>query len=234
MLLTLHNLVDLKTEQDEVVVIDCSDNEETHRLVQEWVPLIDTYVHERELGIGLGFNRGILLARGRLIKPIADDDIIYPKGMAEAVAVMESDASIDMLYCRTLKHLFGEQPQVTRSLAGIDYGASVWGPVKHGGCGVGYVFRRKACAVAGLMLPHSLAQDMEYVMRFIASGLRVVASDVILAYHPKEAHSGDVLDPRRWHEDFVRACRIYGLPAFLTKEGGEFKVRFRHIPGRGE
>ena len=232
MLLALHNLADLKTEQDEVVVIDCSDNEETQRLAEAWTPLVDTYIHERELGIGLGFNRGILLARGRLIRLMADDDITYPRAMAQAVAIMENDSSIDMLYCRIIKHLFGEAPLLTRSLADVDYSSSVWGPVKYGACGVGYVFRRKACAVVGLMLPRSLAQDVEYVMRFIARDLRVVTSDLVLAYHPTWSHSEGVLNPKCWCEDFVKVCQAYGMPAHLVEKNGDFEVLFEHLPGK--
>jgi len=87
MLLALHNLADLKSSEDEVVVIDCSDDDETYKLLQGWAPLVDTYVHERKLGVGLGINRGILLARGTFIRPLADDDITYPKAMTQAIQV---------------------------------------------------------------------------------------------------------------------------------------------------
>jgi len=193
--------------------------------------LVDVYVHEADEGIGHAFNKGILLARGRYIRPLSDDDITYPVAMGQAVALMEADSSIDMLFCRMVKHPLGQDPLLTRSLVGTDYAASVWGPVWRGGCGAGQIFRRRACAVAGLMLPCSLAQDVEYVMRFIDRGLRVTVSGLVLAYHPQWPHSGGVLDRTSWQKDFAEVCERYGIGAYIVDVGGEPTVKLQRLPG---
>src|SRR5664280_1562241 len=73
---TIPILIDSLEEDDELIVIDGGSTDGTKGYLEDLLQkkLISNFLSERDFGEAHGFNKGILLAKGELIKIISDDD----------------------------------------------------------------------------------------------------------------------------------------------------------------
>jgi len=65
--------------EDELIVIDGASQDNTREVVKKNADIIDVFVSEPDLSGAHASNKAFLLARGRYIKPLPDDDdYIHP------------------------------------------------------------------------------------------------------------------------------------------------------------
>ena len=95
----LSNIKIIKKNRDEVILIDGSSSDGTHKVVKDFSDIIDVYVSEPDLNGPHAFNKGYMLANGKYIKPINDDDIFYKEALEKAYQVMEKNPEVDMIVC---------------------------------------------------------------------------------------------------------------------------------------
>ena len=84
---------------EEIIVIDAGSVDGTVPFVEELKNdgLIDQFVSEVDKGEAHGYNKGLLLAKGVLIKVISDDDFFNYKAIQECKQVMLSNTHIDVM-----------------------------------------------------------------------------------------------------------------------------------------
>jgi len=78
----------------EVVVVDNASTDATPRVIAQFSdPRIRVYRNDRNIGAAGNFNRCLELARGRYLKILCADDVLYPDCLEKQVAALD-DASI--------------------------------------------------------------------------------------------------------------------------------------------
>ncbi len=88
-----------------IVVNDGSTDPFTTTLLKELQAEKTTVVHTANQGLAEARNTGIRRARGRYILPLDADDRIAPTYLEKAVAILEADPEVGIVYCRA--QLFG-------------------------------------------------------------------------------------------------------------------------------
>jgi len=92
-----------QTYQDvEVVIVDNASTDTTPQILAGFTdPRIRVSRNDENIGAAGNFNRAVSLARGRYLKVLCADDVLYPSCLEKQVAVLEADArgEIAMVGC---------------------------------------------------------------------------------------------------------------------------------------
>lgn len=84
---------------EEIAVVDAASTDGTARYLRELYDAgtIQRYLSEPDLGEGHGYNKGIFLSRGELIKIHTDDDVYYYPGIQACKTFMLANPDIDAI-----------------------------------------------------------------------------------------------------------------------------------------
>lgn len=157
--------------EDELIVIDGVSTDHTKKVVGKYADIIDVFISEPDLNCTHALNKGILLARGKYIKPLTDDDIFFPDPQAaeQVIEIFERHPEIDLLLTGGMKTKNGFT-KVVYVPAGVNYGESIYNVLRYPMCGGSQYFRKRALANAGLVPQESTRPDAEHLLRFFHSG----------------------------------------------------------------
>jgi glycosyltransferase involved in cell wall biosynthesis len=211
---TLANVREFITPADELIVTDGGSTDATAGVAAAFKDIVTVFQSEPDRGEAHGFNKAVLLSRGRIIKPLTDDDYIYPDAMRKAVAALEADEGLDALiaggeHCQAsadgktgapvyFHHLEPGQPLSLATMTRV-------------GCGLAFVLRRRVLARVGLFNAEYLLADMDYLARMLGVGCSVKYFDVKLFRHVSYEHSlyerGMLKRDRDWVRLSVRTGR---------------------------
>lgn len=172
----------LITSKDELIIVDGNSADGTQEVVKKFSDIVTVFISEPDTSGQHAINKAFLLASGKYIKYLTDDDIYYSKATEQAVAIMEQHPEIDMLLCGGTKERNGRvwDYYVPR---GIGYGRRSEDLFKYrGATGVGHFFRRSSLAKIGVLYPRRPSADSAFVLDFIKNG-GVVRFCRINAYH---------------------------------------------------
>lgn len=200
----------LVTPEDELIVIDGGADDATREVVARYADLVDIFVSEPDLSGAHAFGKGILLARGRFIRELADDDITHHEGMMQAIRAMEGHPEIDLLLCGGTKERNGVVWEMYVP-PGVNYGKRPEDVFSYpGASGVGHVIRRSAVARMGLLYPSdTINADAAYVAAAIKSGATVKFCRINLFHHPIYEHSAIIKNKRAHLRDTYRLIYMY-------------------------
>lgn len=208
----LHAWKAIKGPQDELVVVDGASVDGTFEMLRDAEPgLIDCLVHETDRSEAHALNRGMLRARGSLIKPISDDDEYFPEGLEKAYSVMLSRPEIEIL------NTGGENVFVNASgedeLHSFQSAPAGWSPFwRLNLCGVGLVIRREALAVIGLIDPRHKLADHSLNIQAHLRGARIRFLQVKTYRHRSHEESLSVTIQPRIECEYSRMYRDLGVP----------------------
>ena len=88
-----------------IVVNDGSTEERTNRLLQNFTREKTRIIHTANQGLAAARNNGIAVAKGKYILPLDADDRIEPAYLEKAVAVLDGNPGVGIVYCKA--RLFG-------------------------------------------------------------------------------------------------------------------------------
>lgn len=195
-MLELHR--DLIHPDDELIIIDGNSTDHTHEIVNKYADIVDTFISEPDLSGAHALNKGILISRGKYIKQLPDDDMIYPEAMEQAIQVLEAHPEVDVLVCGGTRQI-GEHYSNVYFPPGVNYGKRVEDVFKYGACGTGFIIRRSSLSTIGILHPTDVAADKEFVLKAISRGANVKFCRIRLFNHPIYDHSVTIYY-RREHE----------------------------------
>ncbi|MDP3880116.1 MAG: glycosyltransferase, partial [Dehalococcoidales bacterium] len=113
----------LVTPEDELIIIDGGSTDNTAEVVRKYSDIVDIFISEPDKGPGHAFSKGMLLARGKYLKQLPDDDIVHPSAMEQSIRVMEEHPEIDLLVCGGTREIGGKVKPVWLP-PGTNYGYS--------------------------------------------------------------------------------------------------------------
>lgn len=207
---TLNHCRKLVTAEDELIVIDGASTDATKEVVKNYRDIINIFVSESDSGGVEAFNKGLLLARGKYIRLLADDDITYPEGMERAVALMDKHSEIDLLVCGGTKEYVKKIKKFQVYLPeNVNYGAKPEDAIAYGASGAGQIMRRSVFAKAGIQLSAVINADVEFVMRCIARECVVRFARIHLYHHKIYSHSVLMLHKKQHREAMGQLIKQY-------------------------
>lgn len=201
--------------EDELIIVDGASKDKTSKIIAKYSDMVDVFVSEPDIGGVHALNKGILLARGKYIKNLTDDDEIYPEAMEKAIKVLEKHAEVDVLVCGGTKQ-HGPNYSVFYLPKGVNYGQNIKNVIKYGACGVGFIIKRKSLAISGLF-PLGLAGDVNFIMKCIWLGLNVKFCRINLFNHPVYSHSTVVSKAKEHEKDFNKSLSTYAGKGFYYR-----------------
>jgi glycosyltransferase involved in cell wall biosynthesis len=211
----LANVREYITPQDELLVMDGGSTDDTPAVIAANRDLVWLFVSEPDKGEAHGLNKGMLAARGRIIKFLTDDDYIFPLAMGQAIELMESNPQVDALLCggesctwdepsgqmRWRKYLYLPPG---RRLADDARNIIVFTT-----CGLGLLIRQRLVTQVGLLDTTFKAVDTNYLARLIAHKVDFRYAHLKLFRHCEYSHSGQ-LDELKMARDRMRAMLVAG------------------------
>ena len=206
----LSNINIIKKNKDEIILIDGNSSDETHKVVKDFSHIIDIYVSEPDLNGPHAFNKGLMLANGKYIKHIMDDDIFYKEALEKANQVMEKNPEVDMIVCGGIRKQDGKET-VIYVPPGSNYGSSVDDIFKNGftTSGMGIFFRRSLLFKVGLFEIDRPFPDMGFILRSIYIGANVKFCRINMFYHPLSDNSITVINEKIYNKEYKLLLNRY-------------------------
>lgn len=183
--LELHR--ELIKPDDELIIIDGCSTDHTSEVVNQYADQVDIFISEPDLSPGHALSKGMLVSRGKYIKQLPDDDVIYPAAMEQAIQVLEEHPEVDLLVCGGTRQR-GDKITTVWLPPGTNYGSAMEDVFTYGACGIGFVIRRSALPLIGLY-PLGIADDREFAIHAIENGANVKFCRINLFHHVIHEHS---------------------------------------------
>lgn len=217
--ITLPHLIESCGTDEEIVIVDGGSTDGTAEFLsqQKAQGRIHHILSEKDFGEAHGTNKAILLASGKLIKIITDDDVYSFKRIAECKNYMLTHQDIDVLgtngfYYNSLlskqtAFISNDQSQLFKEWSNLGQ------PFMF--TGLGLMFRKKSLALLGLFDPNFIIVDYEYT-------LRITSSKATLAWFTGHTFV-NIINPnsnsrkywRRLYQEKHRLHYFYGLKSNL-------------------
>jgi glycosyltransferase involved in cell wall biosynthesis len=165
--LTLPLLISAREIDEEIVVVDGGSTDGTPEYLQQLFQenKIQQFISEKDNGEAHGTNKGMLMAKGALIKIITDDDVFDYKLIQRCRAFMEEHPAVDILGYDGLGCLVSKTPEFTRTnfIDGFRLWQSERTPFLFSG--LSFLIRRSSLSYLGLLSTGFTIVDMEYSIR---------------------------------------------------------------------
>src|SRR5438270_4906877 len=91
---TLESVVAQTFTDFEVIIADDQSTDHTVPIIKSFNdPRIELIQNEQNLGLGENWNKVLSRARGKYVKLLGDDDVLYPECLARQTAALENPAN---------------------------------------------------------------------------------------------------------------------------------------------
>ena len=203
---TFRHCRELVKPDDELIVIDGGSKDGSFQIIKKYRDLISHYISEPDIFVTQAFNKGILLAQGKYIKNLADDDIIHPEAMEQVIRILDINPKIDVLVCGGTKQ-YGRNISTVWLPANIGYGQDLRNPLIYGACGAGFVMRRRVFSLG--LIPLGKTGDIEFILSCIKNKATVKFCRINLFHHVISNKSTIILHKNVWEKDLKKTVKTY-------------------------
>lgn len=227
-----------QTFQDlEVVIVDNASTDATPRILADLRdPRVRVFRNEQNIGPGGNFNRAMSLAKGRYIKLLCADDILYPSCIEAQVAVLERDTRGEIALVCCAREVIDERGKrwMRRGFPGapgrIDGRKAVAMTVRHGTNifgEPGAILARTGAvrAARGFDSSYSYCIDLDFWCRLLSGGDLHVLDETLCAFRVSGGSWSSTLANRQ-HEEFGRFIQD------VDDRGDSSLTRFDRVSGR--
>lgn len=162
---------------EEIIITDGGSSDGTVDYLSELYKQgkIQHFISEPDCGEAHGFNKGILLAKGELIKILTDDDAFYYPGIQECKRFMLENKEIEMLGASGASNSIANPNQFFELKTIYDEMYEKWikNSVPFGFSGLGFMIRAKSISKTGLFHTGMVWIDYEFGMRVTSLNLNL-------------------------------------------------------------
>jgi len=172
----MKRLLENVQEDEEIIVTDGASTDGTVEYLTELYNQgkINQFLSEPDKGEAHGFNKGLLMARGELIKLISDDDAFYYPGIQECKKFMLEHTEVDVLSANVadiciedLEKIYFYKKCADDYKQWLNNGNAIWFS------GLPLMIRRKSLVLSGLFNTGFIHVDIEFSARITRLGLNI-------------------------------------------------------------
>jgi glycosyltransferase involved in cell wall biosynthesis len=166
----------------EIVIVDNASTDTTPQVLAGFTdPRIRVFRNDKNIGAAGNFNRAVSLARGRYLKVLCADDVLYPSCLEQQVAIFEADARAEIAIVGCARDIIDDRGKrwLRRGFPGraglIDGGAAIRMTVRRGtnifGEPAAILMRTEAARAAGAFDPrYGFCLDLDLWCRLLRGG----------------------------------------------------------------
>ena len=188
----LNRLIKNLQSDEEIIVVDAGSTDGTVDFLKNLYNegKINQFVSESDNGEGHGFNKGILLANGILLKLITDDDFFNFKAIQECKTIMLDNNHLDIMIgniCSTQIEDFDQiyfQTEVEDRFNNYIKTGKVF-PFT----GLSIMIRKNSIALTGLFSTNITCVDTEFSLRITEIGVKIAWSNAIISIRIENVQS---------------------------------------------
>jgi glycosyltransferase involved in cell wall biosynthesis len=163
---------------EEIIVTDGASTDGTREYLAELhrAGPVDQFISEPDQGEAHGYNKGLLRARGELVKLLTDDDAFYYPGIQACKRFMQAHPQTDVLATNGAAANWASAEPFERFGAFYQAWYERWREEAEpfAFCGLGLMIRRASIPVVGILNPAFARVDMEFSLR-VTAGLANLA-----------------------------------------------------------
>jgi glycosyltransferase involved in cell wall biosynthesis len=166
--ITLEKLIDELQADEEIVVVDGNSSDGSKEYLQTLFDegKIHQFISEPDKNQAHAWNKGMLMAKGILIKKIIDDDVFCYKAIRECKNYMLADPAVDVLISNDLGSSLYDYKNIQKLSRLSQFGKWNKGITPSFTFGdVHMLIRRSSLAYIGLYNPGFIMMDWEYSLR---------------------------------------------------------------------
>lgn len=207
---TLKNVREFIEPQDELIIIDGESTDRTKEVVGENRDIVTVFISEKDCGEAHAFNKGLFRARGRLLKPITDDDYFYPEAMRKLVVFMDSHNDIDAILCGGEVWRIEDNKPVFQCYRFLppDVPATPESIFDHASIGLGLIVRRSVFERIGGVSANYVSVDGDLICRLLECKCQLRYLDINLYKWHIYPHSGFKKSAQMEHDRLLFAARL--------------------------
>jgi glycosyltransferase involved in cell wall biosynthesis len=202
----LTKLLAHKKADEEIVIVDGGSKDGTPAYLKELFERgdVDLYVSEPDKSLGHAINKGLLMARGTLIKTMSDDDIYYWDEMQKCKMFMLEHPEIDALGTNGTDQ-FGQEYRREEDF--LMWKKGPYHPFMI--AELGLMLRRSSIALFGLADTSFFFWDGEFTIRLTAGKSRIAWYTGKTWEHPLNEDSVSNTRSELWRKESARLRIMY-------------------------
>jgi glycosyltransferase involved in cell wall biosynthesis len=167
--IVLKNIIDSCAADEEIVVVDGGSKDGTAEYLQELYEngFIHQFVSEKDQGEGHGFNKAILMAKGKIVKYLTDDDVFDISVIRCCKDYMLANPNINFLNTNGANYDIEANSDIHIFTGSYLEQMKEWTCTgkPFAFCMLGAMFNRDSLALLGLLNPSIKRADAEYSLR---------------------------------------------------------------------
>lgn len=233
---TLESILTQTLTDFEIVIADDKSTDDTLSIIKEFAdPRIRLIQNDENLGLGGNWNKVLSCARGKYVKLLGDDDLLYPECLARQVNVLEAPANSAVVLAVCNREVINARNEVVMRRRfpfgpGLVNGRKLirnsvrWGSNLIGEPVVG-LFRRQDLNRNAMCDPSNpYVIDLALWAELLKRGDAFIDVDYLAGFRISPARTSARIGRRQaaYFRDFVRAMRrdsFYRLSLFDTMPG---------------
>ena len=226
--ISIRSLLDSITRDEEIVVVDGGSSDGTFDFLLELFNegKIQQFISEPDKGEAHGYNKGLLLAKGTLIKVITDDDVFNYSVIRKCRDFMLLHPEVDVMAGNTGDVRFSDKSSIYwNEDFYLDFEKWKAGKLNrfffNGTC---LMLRRTSLPLIGLADAATLLADMEYTLR-ITGIARLAWCSGLISVRVLNPESNNLVYKLRAEEDSKRLCKFYNYKYPWERKNEELKRR---------
>lgn len=211
----MNELIKNCESDEEIIVTDGGSTDGTKEYLQELYTLgkIHKYISEKDLGEGHGFNKGIMMAGGKLIKLLSDDDVFFFDVIRRCKEYMLLHPEIDVL------NTHGGWYDLSRDndievftevyLTSLQQWKETGKPFAF--CMLGIMLNKNSLPLLGLLNPSIVRADADYSLRITSLKIRLSWYTGVSYVRILNNDSNSVVHSRKIQEETMRLNQFYNV-----------------------
>lgn len=166
--ITIQEILKHISEDEELIIVDGGSNDGTLLLLEELKnnKKIDKFISDSDLGEAHGFNKGIFISSGKIIKLITDDDFFDYKLIKLIKKFMLINNDVDVVGSNIADYFPSVSNLIYENSSNIDYINYKTNGIPFSFCGLALMINRESFAKIGILNTSFKAVDSEFTLRF--------------------------------------------------------------------